>query len=517
MELEKLLKTKFIEPDTIIATVDSRGALVDLLSNNITPGCSLIGSKIKVITPPLGKGVEGTVYAITLPSGTSSEFAMKEVVDSDIRYTLNTESTILEQIQQIIYQKSLPRDASFYLALNNIPKQTWKKVPTKSHEILLPTFEKILPCKVNKTITSTIDGDNVPIDPPILPGDYVCSEEIVESVISSFTSSLIERKICPHFTHTISFATCVKSSLTFMEKIDSSLFDMLQNLQKIYGRDNASYAQIISSLNFQVLMALSFMQDKFQICHQDLHLKNVFLLDSRKYSWNGNNLSQINTWRYRIDGVDYYVQNPGFIVKLGDWGFSAKYSHPRVLRDSSVRGDYDGWNIPVNFSPVYDMLFYLTSLVQQIGFDTGNAFNARKCINYIVNGNVSSTFTDEELENYKNLIQFKEWKWERFPEEIQKPSFRPILSKIKASKRKFPTPREVLMKCFGRYTIKPPKGTTYVDISNLNSLETLTIPSYYPSPMEIASSPQSISIPTLPQSLKIPQRPQRPQPSPMQI
>lgn len=449
--MDKLLKRSFITPDDIIRIIDSGGALVNLLSNTSSPNCPLIGSKIKIINK-LGEGVEGTVYEITTAQGMNSRFAMKETKDKSrmitVRFT--PKNTYYNQANAVVKGYKLPTTPEFYLSLNRIPGIAYTKRPKRNIELSFPTFEDIAPCKIEKKVRFSFGVD---INPPVLPGDYICLESTVEASINAFVSNLIERTLCPHFVQFISFASCGKTTaFTFMEKIDVDLYSVVDKFTP----------HQVTTLNFQVFMALAQLQENFEIAHQDLHLKNVFLMNSKHYTWRNIVTSNVDLWRYRIEGQNYFIDSPKFLVKLGDWGFSGKYSHPRLLRKDLMNGRFIDWNCPMNFSHVYDMLFYLTSLVQKLD-GSPSAYNAWKCINFIVNGRADSSLTDAEKKRYNSFIQNTEWIDSEGKSMM--PTMRPILIKIR--NRKWPTPREVLKACFERFTQSPPSEKTYLDISEL--------------------------------------------------
>ena len=275
--------------------------------------------------------------------------------------------------------------------------------------------------------------DDVPAEPckliftykTFIPGDYVCDESIIEPVISAFASFFVSRELCPHFVHVLSIAHCEggEETYTFMEIIDSDLIESI-----IEG------SGITDPIIFQVMVALQFLQTPWKICHQDLSLRNVFMKKSDHIAWKGINMGSAEWWRYNIDGEDYYIPRQEYVVKLGDWGFSTKYSYPIVVRKDVIDGEYNDYNIPTEFSSVYDMLFFLS--VININAGNKNVVNVVQYIQFIV--------------NHRNIKRFFN-------------AHRPIPSKLKSDV----TPKTFLKQFFAKFKQPPPEKSRILDIATL--------------------------------------------------
>jgi len=162
----------------------------------------------------------------------------------------------------------------------------------------------------------------------------------VEILITYLTSNLYENKITPHFplfygtaaTKLKKFTFKYKDNkyalpqynckiiykkkkkllevsnfpvqLIFFEKINFSLYDLVENVK--YNKD------IWMSLVFQVSAALNILQNRYNICHNDLHVGNVMYSDTKiKYIY----------YQHPIyDNKVFKIPTYGKIYKIIDWG-----------------------------------------------------------------------------------------------------------------------------------------------------------------------------------------------------
>lgn len=204
-------------------------------------------------------------------------------------------------------------------------------------------------------------------------GSYLCDNELFSEYYIGLLCGLMYRGIflateyvgmCINFIDLFGFTMCVGNckinQYLFMEKIDSTVFK-IQNL-KDFAYD---------SLYMQTLFALSTMQLIYGIQHGDLHADNLFLERVKPNStYMDQNLYTANYFEYRIGKNSYYVQNVGYILKIGDFGMSVKYDHPiignkYVFENGYDQGDGDGPWIPNWQTMTYDFL-YMTKRLSEL-------------------------------------------------------------------------------------------------------------------------------------------------------
>lgn len=142
---------------------------------------------------------------------------------------------------------------------------------------------------------------------------------------------------------------------TFMERVDGTLIDMQRSLSGV-EMTRESVDAIIENIYVQVLFAMSFMQRKFIIQHNDLHLNNIGFLKVETRS--GAKAEKLS---YTIDGERIIIPNLGFVTKILDFGLSAKYSSPVVANALTVDGR-DRNIIPMWRDDSYDLIIFLYSV-----------------------------------------------------------------------------------------------------------------------------------------------------------
>lgn len=160
----------------------------------------------------------------------------------------------------------------------------------------------------------------------------------IEYLLNQMMNTILNDGLCPSFNYTYCILFCdqcevaerfykangnigIKSkittcSVTMVEKADSDL----------KGLDD-QWAQL--SALFQVLAAVHCIHTLYGIHHRDIKIENVLM---RKIPRRENEY-----WKYKVDGIDYYVPNPGFIAILNDFGVSNSFSPSISYADYGVR------------------------------------------------------------------------------------------------------------------------------------------------------------------------------------
>ena len=155
--------------------------------------------------------------------------------------------------------------------------------------------------------------------------------------------------------------------------LDSWIYDIYENDEEIQDRD---WRIIV----FQLIYTIAIIQNYYRMMHNDFHYGNI-LMDTSVKKIDGQ------YFVYEIDGQTYYVPNNGVIPKLWDFEFAMVYSdkvpdfypnkfiigncqydrkshitkEPVIGDDDSLESD--DLNVPYNYNQVYDLHYFLTSLL----------------------------------------------------------------------------------------------------------------------------------------------------------
>ena len=127
------------------------------------------------------------------------------------------------------------------------------------------------------------------------------------------TSRCVRDNICPNVLYGYGSSDKINKYI-LLEYIDTSIYDFFENL--IITKDNASqYIDIISSMIFQILVGLLVLHEIYDIAHNDLHLKNIFI----------KKIDKDTVFQYNINNIKYTVPTYGYLIILGDHGRSVSY------------------------------------------------------------------------------------------------------------------------------------------------------------------------------------------------
>jgi hypothetical protein len=155
--------------------------------------------------------------------------------------------------------------------------------------------------------------------------------------------------------------------------LDTWIYDIYENDGEISDND-------WRVLIFQLIYTIAIIQHYYRMMHNDFHYGNI-LIDTSVKKVDGQ------YFVYDIDGQLYYIPNTGFIPKLWDFEFAMVYSdkvpefypnkfiignceydRKRHTTKEPVLGDdnsleSDDLNVPYNYNEVYDLHYFLTSLL----------------------------------------------------------------------------------------------------------------------------------------------------------
>jgi serine/threonine protein kinase len=191
----------------------------------------------------------------------------------------------------------------------------------------------------------------------IPPGSYICENELYSEYMIGLLATNIKPNI--NILSVLDFATCYSPTVKqyiFMEKIDS---DLITALHKEIMTD-----EDIHSIVLQLLVTIK-LYNQYKIQHNDLHTGNVFIKKIKNNTLvNGKNVGQYTHLAYKVSGRVIYVPVKKYLVKIGDWGMSCKYSDPMILNKNVMEGRI---TTPNWYCPISDVLFSLIDMSIEIG------------------------------------------------------------------------------------------------------------------------------------------------------
>lgn len=316
--------------------IDKGGNILEYLAVR-DPVCDDLGKRIK-LGNKLGEGIAGIAYKADISGffkkGKVPDFAnrlvVKEIKADMIRITGRTEK---------------------------LAKKFYGKEDVAG--MLVPSA-LVIPC--DDVLEYKRWDTGVEIKMP--KGSIFCEEEITEFLIALWVGTYFTSQECINFMETFYFTVCsdyekkTAEYYTFMEEIDRTYAYVLQY---------AYPEKVHNHIYIQALFAIAKMQHENKIVHGDLHPGNVFLVKrgmgmNQETEFRGAKLLSADYLEYRVKGRSIYLPGPKtdgiasqFIVKLGDWGRSIKYSSP-VIGSRKVLEDEDKDFLPNWYNDSFDIL-----------------------------------------------------------------------------------------------------------------------------------------------------------------
>jgi len=414
---------------SIVDVINTKGSIVNSLILNNPNVCSEFKTTI-LKGAELGSGVQGVVNDvdisrnpnlqknISIPGLSNTDYIIKTILVPEIEHKyLGRLKTVDRAIRDIIdTDPSLVYDVQ--LAYNGGDPNRMVKVIKIIKEAKDCLYED-----PNPYVFSKNDGTNQ--DMNIESGNYLCSNssysEYMIGVLCSSLSEYLNNERgfgCRNFVYITDFATCTSSDnflqYIFMEKIDVDLKTLMIKPELLQKLGTITEVDDIPAILFQCLFAIYTYEFMYQMNHNDLHPGNVFIRE----------LPSIKYLRYEYKQIMYYIPCK-YIVKIGDFGMSCKYSDPMILNELIIMDGYGGV-IPNFYNTTYDVMCLLLYLLHlKSGFVT-----------YILEDNGLSV---------ENMIQQK----------LLQPKYpRPKLDKLDTAFSNMNAER-LLSKYFTRFTIKP--------------------------------------------------------------
>lgn len=191
-------------------------------------------------------------------------------------------------------------------------------------------------------------------------GSIVCYDSnYTEALIGMLCANLYTTGKCFHFVNTLDLITCSEDKYQYivMETIDSNVVN-----EKTYSAD----------IFIQTAVAIAMFNQAFWMVHGDLTESNIFLIRNDGHiQWNNQTLQPNDILEYQIGETTLYLPPQKWLVKVGDFGFSVKYSTPIIGSEIVL----DGYNIdntgnillPISYSGVYDFGMVLYIFFYRVG------------------------------------------------------------------------------------------------------------------------------------------------------
>ena len=468
------------DADDTLQIYNEGRSIVEKLSKN-SPICKAVGQgKTIQLGTKLGEGEYGAVYdALFADNPTGREYVVKQV-----EATLDTETYYGPRITLEELADDYP-DVSreLFISLNGgNPK---RKLATFSI-YTIPSYSTDCMTTTQHQFTNDADPTKVIIVPP---KNYLCEGSYIELLNGLLVAQL--RDVTPHVVDMVDMITCTTGispvqkvyRYIFMEKLGKTLYEEIYSAPKrpkqLYGVQHPEY---LTSYLVQIIVAITLIQERYQMVHGDSHLNNILIAPIVKgMMWHGTDLSTVEYFHYRIGDQDLYLPATPAIAKLADYGLTCKYSAPMILdeeimKDGRAQPDKNTdipvpW-IPNFFSESYDLLFTLSNFYPYLMTP-----DLIQCFAWIMG----------TLPNAINAT---------IPTYIDLNSRRPVLPNLPVM-----GPREFLLSCpgFDRYR-KKPNGTSVL-MTDLGDAPLVSVSLSSPkkvSPSKKSTSPKTLIHPRTP-------------------
>jgi hypothetical protein len=236
----------------------------------------------------------------------------------------------------------------------------------------------------------------VPIETKYDKTEHPCNLENL--VLKELTENVVNKNISPHVAYYLGTQKVNNKSkalkmlnlkrLEVEEKIRTHSNMLISEfveggsldnwVYNIYEDDNEISDEQWKNIVFQLIYTISIIQHYYRMMHNDFHYGNILIDDS---------LTPGGYFVYTIRGKTYYIKNTGVIPKLWDFEFCMVYSNkiPEAYPNKFIIGPYeydkkthktlvdpsrldesedtDDLNVPYNYNEVYDVHYFLTSLL----------------------------------------------------------------------------------------------------------------------------------------------------------
>lgn len=227
---------------------------------------------------------------------------------------------------------------------------------------------------------------------------------LTEIISATLTNQLVFQNICPNFV--INYYWDYSNNIV-------NLYNEYINLSDFHTWSKQKHSnEIWFNALFQIMYALTALKRHFNMLHTDLHMGNVLVQKIKPGGY----------WIYKLDGVDYYVPNLGYIFLISDFGFAwipKQLIIPWYYKDRLKYITKNGLNF-------YDLSIFIDSIKQSKGIpkyflsELNKLFNPKELLVY------PTIYYKDKYNKYKwrkskNSIkkQFKEL-YDKYPKDITK-------------------------------------------------------------------------------------------------
>lgn len=225
-------------------------------------------------------------------------------------------------------------------------------------------------------------------------GSHICECSIYTEIeIHRFLSILVTQEQIPHIAILHDWWQKDMNMYLKIERYDHSLYRLLEELSK----------EDVISIIFQTLFTLEYINRKFSISHNDMHLKNIMLEKSDYITWKNIHISILDNICYILDGSIFVLPKPKYFVRIIDFGCASKWSEPFILSKDIIERGIDG-TIPNFPSQFYDPIFFLNCLSKSIKHHK----LIEDMFKDILDVSTKDIFDDNNRPKMKYLIQYNE-------------------------------------------------------------------------------------------------------------
>lgn len=323
--------------------INTGGSLIEMLTGE-KELCPLVGSEI-TFGRRLEGGEYGEVFEINFPEKGTRKYVVK-----------------VSKGDEILLKGGIPMKNQAAASLMTSVKDFMKYSNMEGDENSFPSYIE------NGKLIVLGEGRIMRADLPIFLKKtcvkhsdemYICEPYYAEYAIGNLMGRYYRNGESINFIDMFNFALCTRKSYIFMEQIDLVLGKELKNILS----DPEHMVGEMKCILIQILHALSICQRNL-VVHWDLHTKNVFLDWKRGAIYKNEKLEDADFLAYEIGNDILYIPSydATYIVKIGDWGLSVKYSKPMIGSSESLGPE----GTVANFDDKYDLNYFLESLEEKM-------------------------------------------------------------------------------------------------------------------------------------------------------
>jgi hypothetical protein len=182
-------------------------------------------------------------------------------------------------------------------------------------------------------------------------------------------------------------------SLLVLEYFDNNIHNLIQTFVyddgiSIYKSTfNYDLINIFKSIFAQMFISLYIFHNKFNYYHNDAHISNFFYKKVQPDD---------SYFYYKINGIDYYIKNDGYLVVLADYGLTSIINKSHINYKENILNDYT--KILNEMKWLYLNVYnYKNNLSINITPNEKNKLNSYNKSRY---NNINSEFDENEFINF---------------------------------------------------------------------------------------------------------------------